>query len=156
MATFSLVGGETLTIQPSGGAARVIADFADASIVEVDFQSELINTTTGKNGNGIAVLDERGRNGAISFRIVKGSADDNYINGLFNAMKNNFVATKFLTISFSRSLIDGSGAVLTETYVFEGALFSQMPKAMANVHGDTEQAIAVWSAKAINSNRTIS
>lgn len=157
MPAFSLVGDATVSITPAGGATRVLTDFADGTIFDIDYVSDLINSTTGKEGNTVFVKDERGRNGKGSMRILKGSSDDNYLNGLFTDMKSSFGSgTKILTIDIVRKIVDGTGTTLTESFNLQGCLLTQMPKTSVNVHGDTEQAISVWNMVAADVNRSIS
>lgn len=150
MATVSLTGSDTVSINN-----RVFADFADGNCVELTFPNDIANVKTGKNGNSIYGLNESGKQCEVKLRLVRGSADDKFLNGLLAQQQINFAGMVLMIGQFIKKLGDGQGNVTSDTYVMSGGVFTKQVEAKTNVEGETEQSVAIWTMKFSNAPRAI-
>ncbi len=150
MATLALSGSDTVMINN-----RVFADFADGNCVELTFPNDIANVKTGKNGNSIYGLNETGKQCEVKLRLIRGSSDDKFMNGLLAAQQANFAGTVLMFGSFIKKLGNGQGTVTSDTYVMSGGIFTKQVEAKTNVEGETEQSVSVYTMKYSNSPRAI-
>lgn len=139
MATIALSGNDTLIIND-----RVFADFADGNCVELKFPNKIAALKTGKNGNTIYGLNTSGRQAELTVRVIRGSADDKFLNELENTQNGNFEGTPTLAGQFVKKLGDGLGNVTSDIYDLTNGVFTDIPGAKTNVEGDTEQSVAIY------------
>lgn len=150
MATVSLSGADTISIN-----GRVLADLADANCVELTFPNDIAAVKTGKNGNSLFALNESGRQCEMKLRLMRGSADDKFMNGLLSLQQSNFSGFPLIVGNFVKKLGDGAGNVTSDTYIASGGVFTKQVEAKMNVEGDTEQSIAMYTMKFTNTPRAI-
>jgi hypothetical protein len=150
MATIALSGNDTVIINN-----RSLTDLADGDCVKLTLPNDIANVKTGKNGNSIYGLNESGRQSEVELRLVRGSADDKYLNGLLAQQQSNFAGFPLLTGSYIKKLGDGTGVVTNDTYIMSGGVFSKQVEAKTNVEGDTEQSISIYKLKYSNAPRVI-
>lgn len=150
MATVALSGSDTISINN-----RVLADLADGDCVEVTYPNDIANVKTGKNGNSIYGLNESGRNCEVKIRVLRGSADDKFLNGLLVAQQANFAGTVLAIGQFIKKIGDGQGNITSDTYVMSGGVFTKNPEGKNNVDGDTAQSVAVYTLKFANAPRAL-
>lgn len=134
---------------------RVISDLANGDVGSLSFPNEIATLRTGKNGNAIYALNESGKQADVELRVIKGSADDKFFNGLLNSMQNNFAGFILMTGEFIKKVGDGTGAITNEQYVMSGGIFSMQIDARSNVEGDEEQSVSVYRLKFSNSPRVL-
>lgn len=146
----ALSGQDTATIN-----GRILADFADENFVELTFPDDIANVKTGKNGNSIYGLNETGRQCDVKVRVLRGSADDKFLNNLLIQQQNNFAGTILMIGQFIKKVGDGLGNVASDTYIMSGGIFNKMIEAKSNAAGDTEQSVSVYSMKFSNAPRVI-
>ena len=139
MATFALTGNDTLILQE-----RVIKDMADGSIVEIAYQNDRVAVTTGKNDNTIYAEDRTGSNAVLTLRVIRGSADDRWLNGLSIQQNRDLPSFVLLRGSFSKRIGDGYGEVTYDNYVLIGGAFQKYPDTQENLQGETEQGSTVY------------
>lgn len=151
MGIFTVTGSDTLTIQ-----GNVFTDQAYGTVTTVELPNELVNMKTGKNGNTVIAQNAAGFNGMVTMRVARGSSDDQFMNGLVPQSAANFPATQLLAGSFVKSMGDGQGNVLYDTYTLAGGMISKIPAGQENVEGDTEQGVVTYNIKFANVSRVIS
>jgi len=123
--------------------------------VTLDFPNDIAAVKTGKNGNSIYALNESGKQVDVVMRIVRGSPDDKFLNGLLASQQSNFAETILMVGEFIKKVGDGQGNVSSDTYLTRGGVFTKIPGAKENVEGDTEQSIAIYTLKFANAPRAL-
>lgn len=150
MSTIALSGNDTVNLNN-----RVFSDFADGNVVELTFPNDIANVKTGKNGNSIYGLNASGKQCELKMRIIRGSADDKFLNNLLVQQQANFEGTVLLQGTFIKKLGDGLGNITSDTYIVSGGIFVKQIEAKSNVEGETEQSISIYSMKFSNSPRAL-
>ncbi len=142
MAVTVLSGNDTLSINN-----YVFNNFADGSVAELTFPNDIANVKTGKNGNSIYSLNETGRQADLKLRVLRGSADDKFLNGLLAQQQNSFETFPLMFGTFIKKLGDGAGNVTSDTYICTGGIFTKQVEAKSNVEGDTDQSTSTYTIK---------
>lgn len=150
MSTIALSGNDTIVINN-----RVLSDLADGDCVHLTFPNDIANVKIGKNGNAVYGLNEMGKQADCVIRVVRGSADDKFLNGLLAQQQNNFSGFPLMIGEFVKQLGDGTGAVANDTYILGGGVFSKQIEAKSNVEGDSEQSISIYNLKFSSAPRAI-
>ena len=150
MPTIAMSGADTIKINN-----RVLTDLADGNSVELTYPNDIASAKTGKNGNSIFSLNESGRQADIKIRLLRGSADDKFLNGLQANQQLSFASTVLLIGEFIKKIGDGTGKITNDTYVLSGGIFNKAVEAKSNAEGDSEQSISIYSMKFTNSPRSI-
>lgn len=140
MAVYSLTGNDTLTLN-----GRVFKDFADGSTINIEFGNAHVGHTTGKNGNTVYATDEQGQNATITLRIISGSKDDEWLNGIYLEQKRDLPTFSLITGTFAKRIGDGQGNVKFLNYALLGGVVEQSPNVSENLQGDTEQGIQIYT-----------
>ncbi len=150
MASQALSGADTVNIND-----RILTDLADGDCVKLTFPNEIANVKTGKNGNAIYGLNEMGKQCEVELRLIRGSADDKFMNSLLAQQQLNFAGTVLMIGQFIKKLGDGKGNTTSDTYIMSGGVFVNQVEGKMNVEGDTEQSISIYKMKFSNSPRVI-
>lgn len=150
MSTVALSGQDTIILNN-----RVLTDFAEGTVAELEFPNEIAAVKTGKNGNSIYALNEIGKNAGLKLRIIRGSADDKYLQNLITLQQLNFAGTILNTGEFVKQIGDGAGKISNDTYLLSGGIFTKAIPAKSNVEGDTEQSVSMYELKFSNSPRVL-
>lgn len=150
MSTIALSGNDTMIINN-----RVLSDFADGMFSELTFATEIATLKTGKNGNSIYSLNATGKQADLKLRLIRGSADDKFLNGLLAQQQANFEGTVLMIGQFVKKIGDGAGNIANDTYILSGGIFSKQVPAKSNAEGDTEQSISEYMLKFSNAPRVI-
>lgn len=137
--TVSLSGQDTAIIND-----RVLTDLADGDCIVMEFPNELMAVKKGKNGNTIYGFNAQGELANITIRVIRGSADDKFLNGLLSQQRANGASFPLLTGEFIKLLGDGLGNVLNDTYILGGGVFRNQVAAKSNVEGDAAQSVAEY------------
>jgi hypothetical protein len=148
MNTRSLTGNDTIQI-----AGRVLTDFAEGDIAKLSFPNELVAVKNGKNGNSIFNLNAMGQIGDLDLRIIRGTADDAFLNGLLVLMTQDLPTFVLMAGYFVKRVGDGTGAVASDTYILSGGVFTKKVEVSENVEGGTEPAVAVYHLRFSNTDR---
>lgn len=146
----TLSGSDTISIN-----GQVLADLADANVVELTFPNDIAQVKTGKNGNSIYSFNATGKQCEVKVRVMRGSSDDKFLNNLLIQQNANFAGTVLLLGQFIKKLGDGLGNITSDTYVMEGGVFTKQVAGKSNVEGDTEQSISEYMMKFSNAPRAI-
>ena len=150
MAAVALSGSDTIKINN-----KILADFADGDIAILNFPNELASVKTGKNGNSIYSFNETGRQCELVLRVVRGSADDKFMQGLLSSMKANFSGFILMTGEFIKKVGDGAGNLTNDTYIMSGGIFTKDIEAKSNTEGDSGQSVVTYTMRFSNGPRAI-
>jgi len=150
MTTVAMSGNDTIIINN-----RIISDLADGNCVELTFPNDVASVKTGKNGNSIYGLNEMGKQADVKIRIIRGSSDDKFLNGLQSNQALNFAGFVLLTAQFIKKIGDGTGKVTSDTYIPTGGVFTKAVEALSNVEGDSTQSVAVYTMRFGNAPRAL-
>lgn len=142
MSTIALSGSDTFKIN-----GRTIVDLADADVVKLTFPNEVATLKTGKNGNTLYGLNESGRQAEVEVSVIRGSADDKFLNNLLANERNNFAGFVLMTGEFVKKIGDGTGNITSDTYVCSGGIFNKNVEATSNVEGNTDQSKSTFHMK---------
>ena len=148
--TFTVTSNDTLTLN-----GHVFNDLAYDDVTTVTFPNQLMSRKTGKNGNTIIAKNANGLNADVRIRLMRGSADDQYMQQLISQQPNDFPSLQLLGGTFVKRLGDGQGNVESDTYLLAGGTISKIPDGKENVSGDTEQGVAVYDMIFASGNRTL-
>lgn len=140
MSTVALSGNDSITLNN-----RLLADLAEGDCVTLTFPNDIASLKTGKNGNTIYGLNELGKQCEVKIRVVRGSADDKYLNNLLLQQQANFAGTILNIGEFIKILGDGAGNVTNDTYILGGGVFKKQVEAKSNVEGDATQSVSEYT-----------
>lgn len=150
MSTVAMSGSDSVTIN-----GRILSDFADGDIAVLAYPNEIAQVKTGKNGNSIYGLNESGKQADLVLKVIRGSADDKYLNGVLSSQQNNFAGFALIFGEFVKKIGDGKGNIGNDTYIVSGGVFTKQVEAKSNVEGDTAQSIAEYHLRFSNSPRAL-
>lgn len=150
MPTTSLTGSDIIKLN-----GRILKDFADADVAMITFPNELMQVKTGKNGNSIYAFNYAGRQCDLKLRLLRGSTDDKFIQGLFASMMNNPASFSLVTGEFTKIVGDGASNLTNDVYLLSGGAFKKQPEVKENADGDTSQAVVEWELRFSNAPRSI-
>lgn len=139
MSTYALTGNDTVILNE-----RVIKDMADGSIVEISYQNDRVGVTTGKNDNTVFAEDRTGSNAVLTLRVIRGSADDRWLNGLSIQQNRDLPSFTLLRGAFTKRVGNGYGSITYDNYVLIGGVFQRYPDIQENLQGETEQGSTVY------------
>ena len=150
MSSVSLTGKDTMVID-----SRILADQADGDCGMLEFPNNLVEVKLGKNGNSVYAFNASGKVVNATLRVIRGSADDKYLNSRLVEYVNDPAAFVLIEAEFIKRVGDGAGNITADTYQLKGGAFQKMPGAKENVNGDTEQAVAIYVITFANSDRAM-
>lgn len=150
MSTVALSGADTVMINN-----RIFADLADGEVAGLTYPNGISNVKTGKNGNSIYSLNESGKQCDFKIRVIRGSADDKFLNNLLAMQQANFAGFVLMIGEFVKKIGDGRGNIASDTYIMSGGVFEKQVEAKSNVEGDTEQSVSTYAIKFSNAPRII-
>ena len=145
----AITSSDTLTLYD-----RVFTDLANGQTVNITFPNESVNVSTGKKGNGILAQNAEGKNATMTLRLLRGSADDRFLQAKQRAADADFAAQELASGTFVKRMGDGEGGIRFDTYTLRGGTMSRYQDAIEDVSGDVEQAVAVYNFKFINATRS--
>lgn len=140
MSVVSLSGNDIVKINE-----RILADFASDDIAVLTFPNDLATLKTGKNGNTIYASNETGKQAELVLKVIRGSSDDKFLSNLLNSQKLNFSSFVLMTSELIKRIGDGSGNIISDTYILSGGIFKKEVEAKSNVAGDVEQSVSTYS-----------
>jgi hypothetical protein len=139
----SLTGDDTLIIT-KGTAKRILADFGDGDVANLDMPDNLAEVKTGKNENAIIAFNASGKKVNMTIRIVAGSPDDKYFNSEIRSYEQNRAGYVLLSGEFIKRAGDGKGGIANIVYNLSNGLITKYPSTKENVNGDTESALSIY------------
>lgn len=150
MPSVAMTGNDTIVVND-----RLLTDLADADAVTITYPDDIAAVKVGKNGNSIYSLNTTGKRAEVVLRVIRGSADDKYLNNLLTQMQANFAGFILMTGEFIKKIGDGTGNITNDTYVMAGGIFTKQVEGKSNVEGDTEQSVSIYTLNYSNSPRAI-
>lgn len=150
MSAIAMSGNDAITINNT-----VLTDLADGDCVTLTFPSEIATVKTGKNGNTIYGQNQTGNNAECKLRVIRGSADDKFLNALELQQQANFQGNVNLIGTFVKTIGDGQGNISNDTYILAGGVFQKLNEAKTNVEGDATQSVAEYMIKFASAQRTL-
>lgn len=140
--TTSITGNDTVVIN-----GRNLVNFADGDNSTLTHPNELASVKTGKGGNTLIAYNATGQQGEMILRIMRGSSDDVFLNGLLKRWQLDPASFQTLTGKFIKRVGNGYGLVRNDTHVLVGGVFFKLTEAKSNAEGDTEQSVAIYSIR---------
>ena len=134
---------------------RIFSDLADGDTVVLNYNNNLVEARTGKNGNTIYAFNATGRTVEATMRVKLGSSDDKFLNSQQASYISDPAAYTLMTGEFIKRVGDGEGGVTNVVYKLNGGIARQLPNASENVEGETEQGVAVWELVFANTDRLL-
>lgn len=150
MALYTLTGDDVIIINDIP-----LNDFPDNDIATLELPNNLMEISTGKDGNTIFALNESGNNATLTVRVLMSSATDKRLNGLIPP-SDGFARYVLLNGSVVKQVGDGAGNVSYNTYLLSGGMVQKKPAIKSNVNGDTQQAVIEYVIQFANAARAIS
>ena len=132
MGTIAMSGSDVVQINN-----RVFADLADGDFANLTFPNEIGNVKTGKNGNSIYSFNATGLQCDFVLRLIRGSADDKFMNNLLSQQNSNFAGFILMLGEFIKKMGDGLGNISNDTYIMSGGIFTKSVEARGNAEGDS-------------------
>jgi hypothetical protein len=146
----SLTGKDTLIVN-----GRILNDLADGDCAVLTFPNDLTNLKTGKGGNTLYAFNYSGRQCQLVLRLIRGSADDKYLNQELSLYKNDPPSFSLMTGVLTKNVGDGSGSVVNDTYTLSGGTFKKETEVKENAEGDIDQAVSIYTLTFSNAPRSI-
>lgn len=146
----SITGQDALTLFD-----RNIIDIADNDGFMITFPNDLVNISTGKNGNTLYAKNEQGSNADVTLRIIIGSADDRFLQGKISEAEADFASQVLASGQATKRVGKGDGTVSRTVYTLEGGVFLKRIDAKENLSGDTEQSVAIYNMRFARVRRSI-
>ena len=150
MPNYALTGSDTLVLND-----RVLTDFAEGSVVAITFPNERIGKITGKNGNTVYSENTQGANAEMELRILVGSKDDMFLNGLSIQQGKDLPSFSLINGTFAKRIGDGQGHIKFVNYTLLGGVFNNNVETNENPAGETEQGVAVYKLFFASAQRAI-
>ena len=125
----ALTGKDTIAIGSRGASPRIFADLADGDTGVLDFPNNLVEAKTGKNGNTIYAFNSTGAVCTLTVRVIRGSADDKYLNAEMNRYKLEPAAYTLIDGEIVKRIGDGLGNITNDVYSLDGGVVQKMPNA---------------------------
>lgn len=147
---FVITGDDTLTLY-----GRVILNLAEGDVSTLTFPEELVKAKTGKNGNTIFAKNEAGNNATLALRLMRGSADDQFLNNILVGTNTDFASTVLAFGSFVKLLGDGTGTVVNDYATLTAGIMTRNIDTKSNVDGDVAQGVAIYNLKFAKALRSI-
>lgn len=142
MTTNVVTSNDTLTL-----SGRVFNDLGVDDVTVISFPNELVARKTGKNGNTIFAQNAQGFNADLTLRLIRGSSDDQFMQGIMNSVPTDFPSTVLLSGTFVKRLGNGQGNVISDVYTLSGGVISKPVEGKENVSGDVVQGEAIYMVK---------
>lgn len=150
MADVALSGNDSVTLQN-----RVFSDFADGDYVMLTFPEAIATVKTGKNQNTVFAQKPSGNNAEAKFRIIRGSADDKFLNALLLQQQANFPGTILLSGQFVKVIGNGKGQIAADTYILSKGVFEKLNEGKSNADGEPTQSVVEYSMKFASAQRVL-
>lgn len=149
--TVSLTGKDSTILDD-----RIMQYLADADTVNLEFPNDLVAVKVGKGGNAIYAFNGTGKQANATIRVMRGSADDKYLNSRMLEQINDLAAFVLFKGEFVKRVGDGAGNVVSDIYKLEGGVIQKIPTTKENVEGDTDQSITTYVINFANTDRSLS
>ena len=151
MSIYALTGNDTLIINE-----RVITNLADGSTITINYDNDSVGISTGKDDNTIYSDNRQGSNASLELRLVRGSEQDIYFNGLSIQQSRDLPTFTLMQGSFSKRVGDGFGNVKFDNYTLLGGVFTKRaPQVTENLNGETDQGVSIYNITFATASRSL-
>lgn len=151
MSIYALTGNDTLIINE-----RVITNLADGSTITINYDNDSVGISTGKDDNTIFSDNRQGSNASLELRLVRGSEQDIYFNGLSIQQSRDLPTFNLMQGSFSKRVGDGFGNVKFDNYTLLGGAFTKRaPQVNENLNGETDQGVSIYNITFATASRSL-
>lgn len=138
MANVLLVGRDSVILD----GKDITVDLVDGDVVTIVPQGALNNVASTYGGKMIVAEDRNGQIHTMTFRVMRGSDIDQWLQARYQTYHNDSPTFVTLNGSATQRIGDGDGNVITNTFAVNNAVFSQSPvNATINTNGSTEQLV---------------
>jgi hypothetical protein len=144
----SLTGKDTSIIDD-----RVLNDFGDGDVVNIEFPNNLVEGKVGKNGNVLYAYNSTGNQVTVTMRLLRSSPDDKFFNTKVIQYKQNPAGFILMDGEFIKKVGDGKGNITNDIYKLSGGIIQKMVGGKENVEGDTEQSLSIYQLFFANTDR---
>ena len=149
--TDTLVGQSTVVLN-----GRTLVDLGFGDAFDVSVPNGLTEIESGKDGSAIYAMNQSGRQVELKLRVIQGTPDDVFLNGLVEGFKANFAGATLINATCTKRTGNGRGDITTTAWVLSGGVPGTMPPDKWNVNGDPEQALMEYSFKFARGERQLS
>lgn len=151
MSIYALTGNDTLIINE-----RVITNLADGSTITINYDNDSVGISTGKDDNTIFSDNRQGSNASLELRLVRGSEQDIYFNGLSIQQSRDLPTFTLMQGSFSKRVGDGFGNVKFDNCTLLGGVFTKRaPQVNENLNGETDQGVSIYNITFATASRSL-
>lgn len=140
------------TIQVAG---RTLTAFGNADNSMLTFDGDIAKVAKGKNGNAIFAKDTTGEIAKLVLRILRGTDDDIFLNGLRSQQQGDFPSFVLLSGYFVKRVGDGKSNVANDAYYLADGIFTKNIDVKENLAGDTDQALSIYNISFASAARSI-
>lgn len=142
MATPLLIGRNDTIILNS----RLITDLANESVMQITLPNDVIVRTAAKDGNVVFSVNEEGYRSEITLRVLLGSADDKFLNGLCLPSTGDITTAIAFPLIVTKIYGDGTGSQSKAQYTIENCMMTKTsPDYINSTTGDVNQGISEYS-----------
>ena len=134
---------------------RLLTDLADGDAVSITYSGDIMNVKKGKDGNTIYSANESGTVVDFEIRVIRGSADDKFLNNKLTQQRANPAGFILMAGEFIKKIGNGLGKITNDTYILSGGVFTRMVDGKTNSEGDTEQSVSIYKGQFSNAPRAI-
>ncbi len=138
----ALTGNDTIILQ-----GKVFSDFGDGDVAELKFDNDLVEVVNGKNDNAVFALNAKGKQGTLTLKLIRGSADDIFLGVQLNIMTVDFPSYVLMFGNFTKRIGSGRGSVLADAYLATGGVIARVPDANSSSDGKTDDGQVTYTVK---------
>lgn len=124
---------------------QVFTGYADADAIKLEPQGPIAQMKVSKDGNSIYAMQYSGIVAKLTVRLVRGSFDDQTLNGLLQQWIGDPASFVLMAGSYVKRIGDGKGNITNEVYQLAGGVFESIPAGMSNMDGSTESSVTVYT-----------
>ena len=154
MPSATLTGKDTIVLT-WGSISRTLLNFGDGDVVNLEFPNDLFTVKRGKNGSTMYSQNANGSLVDVTLRILRGSADDQWLNSILKSCISDPPSFSLLQGVFTKRLGDGFTNITNDQYLLFGGIFKKKVAAKDNVEGETEQALSIYPLTFGSDNRAL-
>lgn len=124
---------------------RIFNNLADGDAAKFTPDEDATKLKVGKDANAVFGQNQQGRAGTLTVRVLLGSADDKYLNGLWNEYLADSSGYVLDVGSMFKNVGDGKGNKNAVVENLLGGAPKRQPEIKTNADGDPAQSVAEWT-----------
>lgn len=146
----ALTGNDTIIV---GG--RLLTGFGDGDVGTLAFENDQVEVVKGKNGNAVYAYNEKGSQGTLTIKLIRGCDDDLYFATQLNLMRTDFPSYVLMDGQFTKRIGQGNGGVLSDRYQALGGVVGRTPDANSSSDGKTDDGQITYIFKFADMRRSV-